>query len=600
KECEKYLSKFDEKTIFDLAQNFDNPTAPWRAGKIAYSLYSYILGLHIKGVSKILSELDSKYSPITCDRAELIRLSHTLIKDENDENINTIFELIELESGEWSEYLGYALAELVDSKKVFDKVLEFIPSFKKSDMMEYKKSFKEEVLRNLFMPHEVNSEDKSLVKKLSSLLKSSDEKPKHPIEKLSCEQMTKLLDVCLEKLKSDMVFTLLNLIYHSKDYENAKKWWAKNDFEKWLKSTNLYTNEKRQELQQDEESCIMLRIPQREKPPKHWQDEKDWRGDLAQIQNAHKGHRLVGGLLGANGFYLIAEKQYTNKFWTGSHRTQIYFYDFAIKQWHYHYYPDLNFHVCKVLNSSANEDFFGVALGGSIITKKLDGEFKIEREQLPFWCPTGVKIFNDELYLSSYGGGLFKRTKDGEWQHLSQDFAQAYFEDKEGNKGFSCFDGFSADEIYAGGEDGRVWLYQNGFWQAIKVPIRAVNYDPSHEDDADIDHIICGSDGVVYIAGSCGILKGRANTWKAAVNMQSHIESMIWHKNTLYFTTNDFSSDSIYRLNPNGKLDKIKVPSKLGMYMNHGRFLIANDDRLMLVTQNEAAVYDGDRWERVF
>jgi hypothetical protein len=109
-----------------------------------------------------------------------------------------------------------------------------------------------------------------------------------------------------------------------------------------------------------------------------------------------------------------------------------------------------------------------------------------------------------------------------------------HFLKKKGNflgayTGFYAMDGFSRDELYAGGERGDMWHFSGKRWTQIDLP---ANFD--------IRAITCAGDRYVYASGyTGGILKGRGDHWKLLdAEPGLTINSSAWFDGQLFLSDN--------------------------------------------------------------
>ena len=116
-----------------------------------------------------------------------------------------------------------------------------------------------------------------------------------------------------------------------------------------------------------------------------------------------------------------------------------------------------------------------------------------------------------------------------EWKHVGQEINE--IEGQYAYGGFTDFDLFSLEDIYAGGGKGDLWHYNGNVWQQIDFPSNKF-----------IRTICCGGDGYVYITvGSATIYKGRDNEWELIHDekISLYFKDAVWYEDKMW-CTNDY------------------------------------------------------------
>jgi len=145
--------------------------------------------------------------------------------------------------------------------------------------------------------------------------------------------------------------------------------------------------------------------------------------------------------------------------------------------------------------------------------------------------------------------------------------------------GFSDIDGFSEDDIYAGGGNGDLWHWNGKKWKQIDCPTNAF-----------LDNICCGDDGLVYITmNKNAILCGRGDNWEFInQNMTDNFESIVWFKDRIYLS----SSHQLFQ-----------IKDKKFSAANEGEFrsliwgnLSVGNGIMVAALGRRIGIYDGKTW----
>jgi hypothetical protein len=153
--------------------------------------------------------------------------------------------------------------------------------------------------------------------------------------------------------------------------------------------------------------------------------------------------------------------------------------------------------------------------------------------------------------------------------------------------GFSALDGFNANDIYAGGNQGDFWHYNGQKWRKIDLP---TNFD--------ISTITCGKDGLVYVGCRIGeVIIGRDNVWEV-IGKAKEITHSCWFDGKAYLSSKD---GRIYTYDEKKKdLVEAKFKTKYPQYMHHFMRGIAScEECLVAYTSVQAYAYDGEIWHEI-
>ncbi len=257
-----------------------------------------------------------------------------------------------------------------------------------------------------------------------------------------------------------------------------------------------------------------------------------------QILEITKGMHFVGGAIHPECVYLIAEEIYNPRkhkntddiFFVGKFHIYMYMpYSFRKKgdEWAGKFYTGMKSMRTPAIIPHKNMAFTGVMYDGDVIRQKDSkqgaGSFKWDEgavgENVRI---TDVAVIDDKIYACGTGAEIYKRKSNLKWENIfPEELGNSLKEDKQ----FWSIAGFSEKEIYAGGEDGILWLKQGKGWVQIEIPC-----------DKDIQQIICADDGNVYLNCRSKILKGRNNKWEVLdlSYIGKDIRKIVWFKGKLH------------------------------------------------------------------
>ncbi|MBS9782945.1 MAG: hypothetical protein KGV46_00115 [Pasteurella sp.] len=227
-----------------------------------------------------------------------------------------------------------------------------------------------------------------------------------------------------------------------------------------------------------------------------------------------------------------------------------------------------------------------------------------------------LAVIDNDIYATSSGGAVYKRITDENWEEIALSVTERFFSDDSFTNGFDCIDGFSADEIYVGGEKGILWICDKGKWRPIDLPY-----------NKDIEQIVCAPDGYVYLNCCWKILKGRKDSWQI-IDIDNHlppsmgIAKMSWFKGGVYLLPDAASAIGLYcyrndiikqvpvgniqikpkkTISNNPLLNLEFTNAEVQVFIPGGlNDMMANDDLLMITGGNAVILFDGNRWFNLF
>ncbi len=325
------------------------------------------------------------------------------------------------------------------------------------------------------------------------------------------------------------------------------------------------------------------------------------------IQEDTQGFNIVGGALHPECIYIIAEERFdetkhgkTADFYSFIGDFNIYLYKPWLMEksndWQETYYNNIAEITNIVTIPHKNIAFLGICSENGTVFKQNSPRDDIDDFQAMYQALEArgrindLCVIDDEIYACSSGGAVYKRITDREWQEIALTTTKHFFSNDKFSNGFNCIDGFSADEIYAGGEKGILWICDKGKWQPIDLPY-----------NKDIEQIACTPDGYVYLNCRWKILKGRKDNWQI-IDIDNHlppsmgIAKMSWFKGSVYLLPDAASATGLFKLN-NGSIEKVPVEIPIPSGTNN---MVANDDLLMITGNDEVIIFNGERWFVVF
>ncbi|RSZ57276.1 hypothetical protein HF313_10995 [Massilia atriviolacea] len=131
------------------------------------------------------------------------------------------------------------------------------------------------------------------------------------------------------------------------------------------------------------------------------------------------------------------------------------------------------------------------------------------------------------LYAAGTQNQLYRYSdEEGRWHE--QDAGLYAPLDGQVERMLLAIDGFAHDDLYAVGWNGALWHWDGASWSALASPTTA-----------QLNAVLCGGDGQVYLAGSCGrLFRGaRADGWTVAgtaAGGAAVFNDMAWFQGRLY------------------------------------------------------------------
>lgn len=192
-----------------------------------------------------------------------------------------------------------------------------------------------------------------------------------------------------------------------------------------------------------------------------------------------------------------------------------------------------------------------------------------------------VKSLGNFAICCTGNRGVMIRQGVRKWQRLGQEIP---IDVESKYCGFSDFDAFSMDDIYAVGGHGDVWHFDGKSWTQCDFPS---NYGPSA--------VCCAGDGFVYIGlgGGC-VYKGRGDDWRQIHkdHMTLPFKDIVWFNNKVWCSS-DFGIWTI----ENDTLCEASVPSHAKLCAGN---LSTREGTLLVAGQGGAAYCQANAWHPLF
>ncbi len=203
-----------------------------------------------------------------------------------------------------------------------------------------------------------------------------------------------------------------------------------------------------------------------------------------------------------------------------------------------------------------------------------------------------IRIIGNHVYAAGQISKLFRRDSIGKWEDLTDPKQHpnlfkhaAFIKERDGsylhaNIGFTAFDGFDEQSIYAGG-DKTLWCYDGLRWYEQDLP----------EYPNRINAVLCAGDGCVYVTGRGGpILKGRDDQWEILDTPALDYKSLAWFDGKLWI-----GSDYELGVYENGNYKRYEFPSG-GPAQYSFMGVDACEDRLLSYGPDQVMLFDGEKW----
>lgn len=236
-----------------------------------------------------------------------------------------------------------------------------------------------------------------------------------------------------------------------------------------------------------------------------------------------------------------------------------------------------------------DKDWFGHSVNTHIVS-------------LPHNAMHTARNIGGDIYFAGTPRKLFKRTGPDRWIDLTAETAHPGLhqeinaaKEKRGNLrglplGFHAIDGFSGDDIYAGGRHGDFWHWLDGHWYRMDLPT-----------NVSISAIACGGDGQVYVGCENGLLYlGRDHTeagerWRKLGReaVATGITSLAWFDGKLWVG----AKHGLY-LCEGENVALYPFPEKRHSVVGEVQ-VAACDEALLAYNDHSAVVFDGQRWTTI-
>jgi hypothetical protein len=267
------------------------------------------------------------------------------------------------------------------------------------------------------------------------------------------------------------------------------------------------------------------------------------------------------------------------------HETRIITYELKEDEevWHSHDVgPTTGLHCCPVLSP---------AIGWLFVTDMSevcfcsDGELKWEEK-----VSDDAKVFTfnvnciNDGYAYSVGPkcSVYKRESENSWVKMESGMRVP-----ESSRGMSFvdIDGFSDDDIYAGGGKAGLWNYQQASWKEISLPT-----------NLKIKYICCGEDGYTYLVtpAKTHLICGRDDEWfeiEKSENTKEFLGKITWFNDKLLLLT----TKTIYQVDKTG-FDAFDTSASGLAKFSH---IASTNEMLMLTGFNEVSLFDGVTWRHL-
>ena len=192
---------------------------------------------------------------------------------------------------------------------------------------------------------------------------------------------------------------------------------------------------------------------------------------------------------------------------------------------------------------------------------------------------TRIRSFGEYAICCTNNRELLQRKGFESWERIGPEVLS-----EDGETGFSDFDAFGMDDIYAGGGRGDLWRYDGKHWDQIDFPSNLI-----------IESICCAPNGSVYIGCEFGnIYKGKDDHWELIHEdeMTLPFNDMVWHDQMIWCTS-DFG---IWTL----KEDKLSPAEMRGASKVCCGNLSARDETLLMGGFHGAAFRHDGEWKTLF
>lgn len=193
-------------------------------------------------------------------------------------------------------------------------------------------------------------------------------------------------------------------------------------------------------------------------------------------------------------------------------------------------------------------------------------------------------IAGGHAYAAGVGREVYRRTDPNKWQRLTTGNLTKPLKGDFENAGFDDIDGFGEDDLYACGPQGNLWHFDGKRWTSEECPT-----------DANFEKIVCASDGQVYLTTDRHELwVGRNHKWKPIrIDLGDQFFREIVNYRDLVIVSTD---EGLYDVSTGqSQLLPIGQPP-----MRNFAHLASGDGVLVVAGVDEAFLYNGSRWKKIF
>ena len=202
-----------------------------------------------------------------------------------------------------------------------------------------------------------------------------------------------------------------------------------------------------------------------------------------------------------------------------------------------------------------------------------------------------LRIIGDHVYACGTLRKVFRRDDIGEWtditdpdQHPNLFKRLRFLKERDGKysnsyAGFADIDGFSEEDIYAGGRHD-LWRYDGERWHEIQLP-----------QYPNIKSVVCAKDGYVYVTGRNGpLVRGRGDEWEILDIPALDYNEMAWFDGKLWL-----ASDYELGVYENGEYHRYEFPDD-GAVQFSFKGVHACDEMLISYGLEQLLTFDGEEW----
>lgn len=193
-------------------------------------------------------------------------------------------------------------------------------------------------------------------------------------------------------------------------------------------------------------------------------------------------------------------------------------------------------------------------------------------------------IAREHAYAVGVGREVYRRTAPNKWQRLTTEDLTKPLNGNLENAGFDDIDGFAEDDLYACGPQGNLWHFDGKRWTSEECP-----------SDANFEKIVCASNGQVYLTTDRHELwVGRDRKWrpiKVDLGYQ-FFQEIVSYRDLVIVSTDE----ALYDVST-GQARSLPMGQP---QMSNFAHLASGDGVLVVAGVDEAFLYDGSRWKKIF